>query len=63
MLDFVTPPLAELLLRGLRDLAADAIPRASAAGIVLTIGVSAMLHLRHRLRTGRRPRRPLPAPA
>ena len=63
MLDFVEPQLAGLLLRGLRDLAADAIPRAAAAGIALAIGISATLRLRRTLRKSQRPHRPLPATA
>jgi hypothetical protein len=58
MLTFVEAQLAELILRGLHDLAADAIPRAAAAGVVLSIGVIALLRL-HR----RTARRPLPATA
>lgn len=57
MLDFVEPQLAELLLRGLRDLAADAIPRAAAAGIALAIGITATRLLHRTLRKGRRPHR------
>jgi hypothetical protein len=56
MLDFITPQLADHLLRGLRDLATDVIPQASVAAV-------AALRLRHRLGAGRRPRRPLPATA
>jgi hypothetical protein len=52
MLTFVEAQLAELIL------AADAIPRAAAAGVVLSIGVIALLRLRRRTA-----RRPLPATA
>ena len=63
MLDFIQPQLADLILAGLRDLAADAIPRAAAAGIALAIGITATLLLHRTLRKGRRPHRRLPAAA
>ncbi len=61
MLDFITPQLAELLLRGLRDLTVDVIPRASAVGLALAVAITATLRVRHTLRNGRRPHRPLHA--
>jgi hypothetical protein len=63
MLDFITPQLADHLLHGLRDLAADVIPQASVAAIVAVLVTATALHLRRRLGAGRRPRRPLPATA
>jgi len=61
MLDFIEPQLADILLRGLRDLAADAIPRAAAVGIALAIAIPTTLRLRRAVRSGRRPHRPLRA--
>jgi len=63
MLDFITPQLAEHLLRGLRDLATDVIPQASVAAVAAVLVTAAALRLRHWLGAGRRPRRPLPATA
>jgi len=63
MLDFITPQLAEHLLRGLRDLATDVIPPASVAALAAVLVAAAVFRLRHRLGAGRRPRRPLPATA
>lgn len=63
MLSLIEPQLAELLLHGLRDLAADVFPRAAAVGVTLMIGAVLFLRARRATRRGRRPQRPLPATA
>jgi hypothetical protein len=63
MFSFVEPQLAEFLVSALRDVAADAIPRAFAAAAALAITTLAAVRLRRSFRRGQRPRRPLPAPA
>lgn len=63
MLSFIEPQLAELLVTSLRDLAADAIPRAFAVAVALAVTTVVALRTRRALRRGRRPRRPLPAAA
>jgi hypothetical protein len=63
MLSFVEPQLADIILRGLHDLAAAATPPVAAAGLVLVLATATVLHLRRGLRRGRRPRGSLPAAA
>jgi hypothetical protein len=60
---FVEAHLGELLLNGLRDLAAGVVPTAAAAGIALTIATTISLWARRALRRSRRPHRTLPAAA
>jgi hypothetical protein len=61
MLSFIEASLAEAIVTSLRDLAADAIPSASAVGVVVAIGAVLFAWTRRARRSGRR--RPLPAAA
>ena len=63
MFSFIESQLAEILLRGVHDLAADTLPQVATAGFVLVLGAATVLHLRRALRARRRPRGPLPAAA
>jgi Ca2+/Na+ antiporter len=62
MLLLVEPQLTEALLRGLRDVAAAALPGAAFAPIAVVVAIMTFVGTRRAPRRARHARRPSPAP-